>query len=260
MFLQLDTQWAGRGEVRHERQMDSTNRVAKEMARAGVPHGSLAVCDDQTAGRGRMQRQWETPAGQALTQSMVLRPRLSPEQAQLITLAAAVASAQAIEDVCPEVRVGIKWPNDGIINGRKCMGILCEMALKGSELDYVIPGVGINVNQTAFSPELRDKATSIRLEAGHEVDRWALLRAYLTRMEAAVDAVEKGGLNGILEEYISRSVTIGRFVRVIAPDEEYTAQAYGIDETGALLARDEAGNERRVLCGDVSVRGLMGYV
>ena len=260
MILQLDTRWAGRGEIRHEPQMDSTNRVAKEMARAGAPHGSLAVCDDQTAGRGRMQRQWETPAGEALTQSMVLRPKLAPDQAQLITLAAAVASAQAIEDVCPELNVGIKWPNDGIINGKKCMGILCEMALDGAELGYVIPGVGINVNQTAFSLELADKATSLRLETGHEVDRWAVLSAYLTRMEAAVDAVEREGLNGILQEYISRSVTIGRMVRVIAPDEEYTAEACGIDETGALLVRDEKGNERRVLCGDVSVRGLMGYV
>jgi len=260
MLLQLDTKWAGRGDLRHEPQMDSTNRVARDMARAGSPHGSLAVCDDQTAGRGRMQRQWETPAGQALTQSMVLRPKLAPEQAQLITLAAAVASAQAIEDVCPDVKVGIKWPNDGIINGKKCMGILCEMALDGSELAYVIPGVGINVNQTAFSEELADKATSLRLETGRETDRWVLLSAYLKRMESAVDAVEKEGLDGILDEYISRSVTIGRMVRVIAPDEEYTAQACGIDETGALLVHDENGNERRVLCGDVSVRGLMGYV
>ena len=260
MLSELQTRWAGRGEVRYEKQMTSTNLVAKEMAREGAAHGSLAVCDDQTAGRGRMQRQWETPAGLALTQSMVLRPNLRPEEAQLVTLAAAVASAKAIEDVCPELTAGIKWPNDGVINGRKCVGVLCEMALDGDRLAYVIPGVGINVNQTAFTGELTDKATSLRMETGHEVDRWAVLRAYLTRMEEAVDAVERDGLNGILDEYISRSVTIGREVRVIAPNEEYVAKAYGIDETGALLVVDEQGHQRRVLCGDVSVRGLMGYV
>ena len=260
MLSELKTRWAGKGELRYEKQMTSTNLVAKEMARAGAAHGSLAVCDDQTAGRGRMDRQWETPAGLALTQSMVLRPRLRPEQAQLITLAAAVASAKAMEDVCPELKVGIKWPNDGVIGDKKCMGILCEMALDGANLAYVIPGVGINVNQTHFEGELADKATSLRMESGHEVDRWALLGAYLTRMEAAVDAVEKQGLQGILEEYISRSVTIGRDVRVVAPNESYVARAHGIDETGALLVTDDQGRERRVLCGDVSVRGLMGYV
>lgn len=260
MLTNLDTKWAGRGDVVHEHQMDSTNSKAKEMARLGAPHGSLAVCDDQTAGRGRMDRRWETPAGEALTQSMVLRPKLRPEQAQLITLAAAVAAAEAIEDVCPELKAGIKWPNDGIVGGKKCVGVLCEMALDGNGLAFVIPGVGINVNQTAFPEELSDKATSMRLECGHEVDRWAVLRAYLKRMEEAVDAVEKDGLDGILEKYLSRSVTIGQDVRVIGAQEEYVARAHGIDETGALLVTDENGNERRVLCGDVSVRGLMGYV
>ena len=260
MLSELKTIWAGRGEVRYEPQMSSTNLVAKEMARMGAPHGSLAVCDDQTAGKGRLQRQWETPAGLALTQSMVLRPKLRPEQAQLITLAAAVASAKAIEEVCPELSVGIKWPNDGVVNGKKCVGVLCEMALDGNGLSYVIPGVGINVNQPAFEGELSEKATSLLIETGKKADRWAVLRAYLTHMEEAVDAVEKYGLNGILQEYISRSVTIGSEVRVIAPDEEYVAKARGIDETGALLVRDEKGCERRVLCGDVSVRGLMGYV
>ena len=260
MLTQLDTRWAGRGEVVHEKQMDSTNRVAKDMARAGAVHGSLAVCDEQTAGRGRMDRRWETPAGEALTQSMVLRPKLLPEQAQLITLAAAVASAKAIEDVCPGLKAGIKWPNDGIVNGKKCVGVLCEMGLEGAGLAWVVPGVGINVNQTAFPEELKDKATSLRLECGHEVDRWAVLCAYLKRMEEAVDAVEKDGLSGILQDYLSRSVTIGQKVCVIAADETYTALANGIDETGALLVTDENGCERRVLCGDVSVRGLMGYV
>ena len=259
MQLDLKTQWAGRGEIRYESVMTSTNLVAKEMARAGAPHGSLAVCDEQTAGRGRMTRRWETPAGEALMQSMVLKPKLPPEQLQLITLAAAVAAAQAMEEVCPDLQVGIKWPNDGIINGKKCVGVLCEMTMDPDGKLCVVPGVGINVNQTSFEGELADKATSLRMECGRDIDRWQVLSAYLNHMEEAVDAVEKDGLNGILPEYLRRSVTIGRRVRVVAPDEEYTAEALNIDETGALLVKDENGNERRVLCGDVSVRGLMGY-
>jgi len=263
--INLRTRWAGRGEVADEPVMDSTNLRAKQMARAGAPHGSLAVCDNQTAGRGRMQRTWDTPAGEALTQSMVLRPHIRPEQAQLITLAAAIASAKAIEEVCPALQVGIKWPNDGIIQGKKCMGILCEMAMEANGLAYVVPGVGINVNQTAFEGELSDKATSLLMEMrmlkpDHPpISRKQLLCAYLTHMEEAVDALEQHGLEGILPEYLRRCVTLGSAVRVIGADEEFVGTAHSIDETGALLVTDEQGEERRVLCGDVSVRGLMGY-
>ncbi len=259
MLEGLTTRWAGRGQVAYEPQMSSTNLVAREMARAGAPHGSLAVCDDQTAGRGRMQRVWKTPPGLALTQSIVLRPRLRPELAQQVTLAVAVAAAQAIEEVCPEVRAGIKWPNDVVIGPRKCVGILCEVAVNADQLAYVIAGVGINVNQTDFPEELCGKATSLRMETGREIDRWALLRAYLQRLEAAVDALEREGLTGIRAAYEARSVTLGKRVRVVAPEESYVAMAQGIDETGALMVLDEEGQKRRVLCGDVSVRGLMGY-
>lgn len=264
--VELDTRWAGRGEISYAQEMTSTNIRAKEMGREGAPHGSLAVCENQTAGRGRMQRTWDTPAGQALTQSMVLRPRLPAEQAQLITLAAAVASAQAIRDVCPRLKPGIKWPNDVVINGKKCVGILCEMAMAGSKLAYVVPGVGINVNQLSFDGELEDKATSLLMEMRRlepktqPISRRKVLCAYLKRMEEAVDALEKEGLLGILPEYIGRSVTLGSKVRVIGPEYEFTGTAKAIDETGALIVTDEEGADRRVLCGDVSVRGMMGYV
>lgn len=258
----LTTRWAGRGDICHEEQMDSTNRRAKEMGRSGAPHGSLAVCNVQTAGRGRMQRTWETPAHQALTQTMVLRPKLRLDQAPLITLGAAVASAQAIEDVCPDLHVGIKWPNDGIINGKKVFGILSEMAVVDGKLDFVAPGVGINVNQTSFDGELKEKATSMKLERPAEmgdIDLKALMCAYLTRMEKVVDALEVSGFDGIAQEYLRRSVTLNQKVQVIGAQETFIATAKAIDEEGALIVVDENGTERRVLCGDVSVRGLMGY-
>ena len=255
----LKTRWAGRGEISYEAQMNSTNIRAKEMARAGAPHGSIAVCDHQTAGRGRMTRRWETPAGEALTQTMVLRPKRPVEQAQLYTFAAALAAARAIEDVCPQLKPRIKWPNDVVIGTRKCVGILCELVLDADGY-AVVPGVGININQKGFEGELADKATSLLMETGEKQERWQVLCAYLRRMEEAVDALDREGLSGIWQEYASRSVTLGSRVRVAGTDVEFTGTAKTVDETGALIVTDETGEERRVLSGDVSVRGLMGYV
>lgn len=259
LLKQLPTRWCGKGANRLEDQMDSTNRAAKEMARAGAPHGSLAVCSFQTAGRGRMDRRWETPAGEALTQTLVLRPKLPPQEAALCTFAAALAAAKAIEEVCPELKPGLKWPNDVVIDGKKCVGILLEMVM--DENGYaVVPGVGVNVNQTAFSPQLADRATSLRLESGRELDRWQILCAYLKHMEQAVDALEAKGFEGIWPEYASRSVTLDKPVRVVETGYEFVGRAKAVDESGALIVTDETGSDRRVLSGDVSVRGMWGYV
>ena len=265
LLHELDTRWAGRGEIAYEAKMDSTNIRAKELARSGAPSGSLALCAQQTAGRGRLQRRWETPAGVALTQSLVLRPSLPTEQAQLFTLAAALAAARAIAQTCPGLDPGIKWPNDVILNGKKCVGILSELAADMDGLSFVIPGVGINVNQTAFEGELREKATSLLIELrkadpnAPPVCRRQLLLSYLRHMESAVDALEREGLAGILNQYVARSVTLGRRVKVIGLNGEFTGTAQSIDETGALIVTEDGGGERRVLSGDVSVRGLMGY-
>lgn len=254
----LSTRWCGKGENRLQETMDSTNRAAKDMARAGAAHGSLAVCDRQTAGRGRMDRRWETPAGEALTQTLVLRPRLSMDQAQLCTFAAALAAAKAIEEVCPQLKPGLKWPNDVVIGGKKCVGILLEMVM--DEHGYALAaGVGVNVNQSSFPEELQDRATSLFLETGEKTDRWDVLCAYLKYMEQAVEVLEKDGFAGIYADYISRSVTVGQKVRVIGTGYEFTGTAKAVDETGALIVTDEKGNDRRVLSGDVSVRGMWGY-
>ena len=239
----LQTRWAGRGEIAYEPVMNSTNIRAKEMARNGAPHGSLAVCDHQTAGRGRMTRRWETPAGEALTQTMVLRPKLPIEQAQLCTFAAALAAAKAVEEVCPELKPGIKWPNDVVIGGKKCVGILCEMVLDGKGY-AVVPGVGINVNQKRFDGELSDKATSLLMETGRPVERREVLCAYLKHMEEAIDALEKNGLDGIVEEYLRRSVTLGSRVRVVGTATEFIGTAKAV-EMGNTEGAMSSGCDRR---------------
>lgn len=262
---ELETRRLGRGEIAYAREMDSTNTRAKQMAREGAIDGSLALCEQQTKGRGRLQRAWETTEGETLMQSLVLRPALPTERAQLCTLAAAVAVVQAISDVCPQLEAGIKWPNDVVLDGKKCVGILSELSADPDGLEFIVPGVGINVNQQVFTGELADKATSLLIELkkrdpeAKPVCRRKLLCAYLKRMETAVDALEREGLSGIWQEYLAHSVTIGRAVRVVGVAETFIGTALRLDETGALIVRDEAGAERRVLSGDVSVRGLMGY-
>ena len=261
----LNTRWAGKGDVIYREEIPSTNTLLKELARAGAPAGSVAVCDFQSAGRGRLQRVWQAVAGETLPVSLLLKPRLTPEQIPLCTLGAAVAAAQAIEQICPELKAGIKWPNDVVIGGRKCVGILCEGAFDPEGRLCVIMGVGFNGNQRVFPPELAASATSLFLEKQRQnpdaepVILRELLTAFLEAAEKAADRLEEGGLPAILPEYRARSVTIGSAVRVIAPTEEYIGQAEGMDASGSLLVRDGSGVLRTVVCGDVSVRGLMGY-
>ncbi len=269
----VPTHWAGQGEIRYAPQMDSTNTVLKIMAAAGAPKGSLAVCEFQRQGKGRLGRGWEAAEGENLLHSLLLKPKLPTERAQLCTLAAAVAMAEAMEDTVPGLLVHIKWPNDLMIGGRKCAGILSEISADMDGIAFLVMGIGVNVNQQAFPGELAARATSLRLELerlgkskprqegeGSPIDRCALLRDYLARVEQAMDALEQQGLAGILAEYQRRSITLGAIVRVMGTGESFSGRAESLDETGALWVKDEQGNSRRVLAGDVSVRGVMGYV
>ncbi|MBR2925009.1 MAG: biotin--[Clostridia bacterium] len=262
----LDTRWAGRGVVAYAPEMPSTNAVLKEMAREGAPHGSVAVCHHQTAGKGRIGRSWETPPGEALTFSVLLRPCIRPEEAQLCTLAAALAVVRTIRALCPGLAPRIKWPNDVVIGQGKCCGILSEMGMADGTVAYVVTGVGLNVNQSAFPAELADKAVSLLGEmrrggyAGDRLSRTALLQRFLRELEPIMEAIEQNGFAAIRQEYEAESATIGQRVQVISLAETYTGLARGVDETGALLVERENGERCQVLCGDVSVRGLMGYV
>jgi BirA family biotin operon repressor/biotin-[acetyl-CoA-carboxylase] ligase len=257
---QLTTQHFGRGTIFYAPEMDSTNTELKQMAAArALPEGTLAVCDRQTAGRGRMQRQWVDPvAGESLTCSLLLRPRLPPEAVSLVTLATAVAAAETIAEW--GLDAGIKWPNDVVLGERKCVGILCETVTDPAGERCVVVGAGFNLNQKAFAGELNDRATSLRIAWGEAVDRRTFLSRYLFQMERAMDALESKGFAGIRPAYEARSVTLGRQVTVIGAGESFVGTAEHIDGDGALNVRDAAGNLRRVLSGDVSVRGVMGYV
>lgn len=231
--------------------VDSTNREARRWAREGAPHGASVIARTQTAGRGRRGRTWVSTPGEGLWFSMILRLGIPPDQYPLLPLAAALAAADACHAVTCAA-IGIKWPNDLILDGRKIAGILVEL-----EARCAVVGVGINVRQRAgdFPPGLRDHAGSLEALTGRPVSMEALESALRAALCARYERLD------FLNEYAARSVTIGARVQVTSPDAVFAGVAEGIDETGALLVReDTTGAPRRVLAGDVSVRGLMGYV
>ncbi len=253
----LTTRALGWGENRVLQSTTSTNVELRQMALRDAPHGSLCVSETQTAGKGRLGRSWESPAGKGLWLSVLLRPNLKPEQAPLITLCAALAMAQAVRETCG-LDVGIKWPNDLVYAGRKVCGVLLEIGATVEKINYIIVGTGLNVYEGAYSPELKEKAAAIA-EFTRPCSRAEILTHYLKALEDVVQRVETEGFEGIREAYAVHSCTIGSEVKVIGA-VNLTGRAEGIEESGALLVRTEDGQIHRVLAGDVSVRGVMGYV
>ncbi|MBQ8312399.1 MAG: biotin--[Clostridia bacterium] len=253
----LTTRYMGRGQVQVLHEATSTNTLLKQMALSGAPAGSLCLCETQTAGKGRLGRGWHSPAGQGLWLSVLLRPRIQPEQAPLVTLCAALAMAQAVNEVTG-LDARIKWPNDLVLEGKKLCGILLEIGFGGEGIDYIVVGTGLNVRRGAYPAELAHQATSIEDHMAPPARRELLVR-YLAALEETIARLEQGGFAAIAQDYRARSCTLGSTVKV-SGSEDFTGTAEDIDETGALLVRDESGTLHRVLAGDVSVRGVMGYV
>ena len=254
----LTTARYGRGENRYEKEVTSTNTIVKEMALAGAPDGSLCIAESQSAGKGRLGRTWSAPEGKGLWVSLLLRPNLPPDQAPLITLCAAMAMARAVRETAG-IDTRIKWPNDLICEGRKLCGILLELSADPDSIEYVVVGTGVNMREGAYPPELKDRAVVIAELTEKAPLRREVLVRYLAAMEALIDRLERDGFAGIAEDYRALSCTLGSRVQVSGAIE-MTGTAEDIDETGALLVRDDNGETRRVLSGDVSVRGVMGYV
>ncbi len=252
----LTTRALGRAVSHYEHTLTSTNQVLKDMAKAAAPHGSLCLCECQSAGRGRLDRSWSSPEGQGVWLSVLLRPKMKPEQAPLITFACALAMARAVRRVTG-LNAQIKWPNDLVLEGRKLCGILLEMGFDASGM-YVVAGTGLNVRRDAYPQELRNRAIAIE-ECAALPDRGEIIAAYLEELEKAMDALEQEGFAGIAADYRAMSITLGSRVQVIGA-EVFTGTAQAIGEDGSLLVQREDGTLQRVLAGDVSVRGVMGYV
>lgn len=251
--------WAGRP-VFYYPEIGSTNDQAKKLAAEGCPHGTLVTAERQTAGRGRRGRTWISPRGEAIYMSLVLRPDLPPSSASMVTLVAAMAVGAGIRKAAG-LESRIKWPNDLVVNGKKVCGILTEMSAELDCIHYVIIGIGINAAQKEFPPELEEKATSLAMEAGHPVNRCRLAAAVLEEFETYYEKYrETGDMTLLMEEYNRELAGAGGTVRVLSPEGEYSGLSRGIDREGRLLVDREDGSREAVVSGEVSVRGLYGYV
>lgn len=253
------TKWAGQ-HVFYYDEIDSTNLKAKQFGEEGAPHGTLAVADMQTAGRGRRGRGWDSPAGSSIYMSIMLRPKFPPVKAPMLTIVMAYSVARAL-CTCTGLDVQIKWPNDIILNGKKIVGILTEMSTEIDYINHIVIGVGINVNMESFPEEIVEKATSLRIETGEIQKRAPIVVEIMSEFETWYEAFEQSeDLSFLQDDYNQLLVNCGKDVRILGAKETYQAHALGINETGELLVRREDGSEEAVYAGEVSVRGVYGYV
>ncbi len=252
------TRWAG-VETRYYPVLDSTNIKAGQLAQEGYPHGTLVVADRQEAGRGRRGKGWSSPSGLNVYMTLMLKPKIAIGNASMLTLVAALAVAQAIRRQA-QLEAGIKWPNDIVLSGKKVCGILTELSVQIDYIDHLVIGIGINVHNESFPEEIAQTATSLFLETGRHFSRAKVIEDVLEYFEQYYDVYLKTqDLSGLMEEYNAMLANRGKIVRVLDPKEPFEGVAIGIDERGELLVNSE-GEVRKVISGEVSVRGIYGYV
>lgn len=232
----------------------STNARALELAEAKAPEGTIVVAEEQTSGRGRLGRVWHSPPGLGIWASFILRPQLPLQKAAGVSLLAALAFAQTVEDDLA-LKVDLKWPNDGLIAGRKVFGVLTEVSAEVDRVYYVVCGTGINVAHRLedFPPALRQTAGSLAHACGCSVDRLAFFRSFLTHFEAVYRRFRRDGLAPFLTDYRDRSLLLGRDVTVHHGQKAIQGQAVAIDDHGALILRTATG-DITVVAGEATLR------
>ncbi len=232
--------------------VDSTNNVAKKLAESGASEGTTVIAEYQRAGRGRFNRRWHGERGKDLLLSLLLRPEESTS-ASLVTYLAANCAAEAVEKHTGK-RVQCKWPNDLLINERKFCGILLESSWQESKVEYLILGIGMNVNEDSFPPELRNTATSLKLECGRDVDRLVILQSFLQFLESSYLRSRVEGYDGVLAAWKARCPMFGREISVEQSGRKLTGRAIELDPDGALVLENHH-RKLRIFAGDVTVLG-----
>lgn len=254
LFARLGgTRVVGR-DIRVFSETSSTNDIVDKLAHDGVAEGIVVFAESQTRGRGRMGRTWVSPAGRGLWLSVLLRPKMHPQEATKLTIMSAVAVARAVEKqtgLNPE----IKWPNDLVFGRRKCGGILIELGAELDHIRHVVLGIGLDVNIPAedLPDELKPLATSLQIEAGRPVDRPALAATLLRELDAVYQRLAEGDFHELADEWMRRCSTLGRRLTIRHGDRALTGTAEALDEDGALLVRNAHGHVERVMGGDVTL-------
>lgn len=235
------------------RDATSTNAIAMKLAEAGAPEGAVVIADSQTKGRGRLRdREWLSPPGLNLYTSVILRPEIDAVLTSPLALVAGVAVAELLSRYCPG-RIAVKWPNDVLINGKKGCGILAEIKATGKKTQFVILGIGLNINMKKedLTKDIRDSATSIREETGTEMSRFKTTVELYEQIGKFYMIFLRDGFGRIMDLWHDYSGISGQYVEATFGEETFRGKAAGIDETGALIVTDETGKTRRIIAGDV---------
>lgn len=260
ILARLPASYPWRGNIHYFDTIDSTNTQAKIMAAAGAPHGTVLIADCQTGGRGRMGRSFHSPAGTGVYMSMILRPDCPAQNLMHLTCAVAVAAADGIQNAVG-LHPGIKWTNDLVIGQKKLGGILTELSLDNAgNVEYAVVGIGINCNQTSdsFPSEIKNIATSLRLCTGKQVDRATVITGILVSLQQVLGQLKN--TTEILSRYRTKCITIGQDISLVCGDDVSHGKALDVDDKGALVVKFENGQIQAVNSGEVSVRGMYGYV
>jgi BirA family biotin operon repressor/biotin-[acetyl-CoA-carboxylase] ligase len=247
----LRTKWMGR-KIHHFHATDSTNSMAYQLALQGAEEGEIVIAESQKKGRGRLGRKWFSPPSVNLYLSVILRPEIPPQQVSLMTLMAAVATANAIHKFSGLQPV-IKWPNDILLKNRKVAGLLNEIHSEMDRIHFVILGIGVNLNmdEKMFSKEIHSIATSLQREMGQSVSRKVFLQILLEELEIWYEIFLKDGAAPILKAWRDKAQIQGRSVKVISFGEVLSGTAIDVDHDGALILETKKGEQKRVVAGDV---------
>lgn len=256
----LNTKFIGR-KIRYFDSIDSTNVKAKELANDGEADGAVVISEEQTMGKGRLGRSFISPKGKGIWMSIILRPEIEPQSASIITQIAAAAVNSAAAEM--EIKTQIKWPNDIIVNDKKVCGILTEMNAELTNINYVIIGIGININvdEEDFTEEVRKKAGSFKTETGKSIDRKKFLAAFLNNFEELYESfIVNNNIKKTIKICRDNSVLIGKEINVIKRGNAVKAKALDINDEGLLIVEYESGKTENLISGEVSIRGLENYV
>jgi BirA family biotin operon repressor/biotin-[acetyl-CoA-carboxylase] ligase len=255
----LTTKYIGK-KIIHYESINSTNSKAKELAEKNEEHGTVIISEEQTLGRGRLGRNWVSPKYKGIWMSIILRPNIITQSASLITLVGAAATQRAIKKM--EIETSIKWPNDIVINSKKVCGILTEMSGEIDHINYLVMGIGINVNleEEDIPMDIKNIATSLKLETGKHIDRKLLLANILNEFE---DLYNDFVLNGNIKETIDicrkNSILIGKEIQLVNRGKVKIAKAIDISDKGELIIENDQGIIELIVSGEVSIRGIYGY-
>lgn len=256
----LNTKYIGRKLI-HFNSIDSTNTKAKELSSLGEENGTVVISEEQTVGRGRLGRNWCSPKGKGIWLSIILRPDIDPMNVAKITQVAGAAVCKSLLDM--GITTYIKWPNDIVINRKKACGILTEMSGELNLVNYVVLGIGINVNidEQEFPEDLKETATSLKIEHGKAIDRKELTGKILNNFELLYENfLNTSSLSASVEICKKHSILLGREIKIINRNSTTIGKAIDVDNDGRLIVQYENGNTEAIISGEVSIRGLYGYV